>query len=424
MAWLHKRKRKNSKTGKAETYWSICWRTGGRTHTRAIGFLPADEAKRALKVFEGKLAAGDGEVLRSCGLSFSGTQKAKPDLDSYLFDVYLPVVERDKKPSTASSERWSCKALTGVLGHLRLDQIDYAVVDAYNSERARIGRMPRTRYMELRTLRYALEHACRCKVIDEVPPLPSVKMTEKKPVKFLSDEKATAMLDAARPLSRQPHKVTRGRPPARRDRLSYLAILTGLNTGARKMEIMTREWSDIRWDDGPLGTLIIASKPEIGFEVKMGRSRLVPLTPELRDELLKAHAEAGSPTTGWIFPSPRDSTTHRKSFSTALEGACRRAGIERVNHHSLRHTWASRLAMAGVDRRTVMDVGGWKESRVLDEIYSHVTNEHVAEVMSRMGFDGSETEPPTEGADGRDRADMQDRTARQLRVLEGGKRRS
>ena len=80
--------------------------------------------------------------------------------------------------------------------------------------------------------------------------------------------------------------------------------------------------------------------------------------------------------------------------------------------------------MAGVDRRTVMDVGGWKESRVLDEIYSHVTDEHVAEVMSKMGFDGTEKQPPTEGPAGRDMAEMQDRTARQLRVLEGGKRRS
>jgi hypothetical protein len=42
--------------------------------------------------------------------------------------------------------------------------------------------------------------------------------------------------------------------------------------------------------------------------------------------------------------------------------------------------------MEGVDRRSLMDIGGWKEGRMLDEIYAHVTDDHVDEVMSRMGL--------------------------------------
>ena len=383
--------------------------------------MPESEAKRALTVFKGKLAAGDAAVLRSSGLSSSGIPKKTPPLRDSLFDVYLPVVEREKKPSTASSERRSCKALSALMGHLRLDQIDYPVVDAYLSERARVGRMPRTRHMELRTLRYALRHACDCKIISEVPPLPKVRINEKKPHKFLNDAETVALLDAARPLDRQPHKVTKGKPPELRDRWSYLAILMGLNTGMRKGEIMSRTWNDVQWDRGPFGSILVGPKAEIGYEVKMRRSRVVPMTPELRVEMVNAHHEAGTPTTGWVFRSPLDNSIPRKTFSTALAGACRRAGIQRINHHVLRHTWASRLAMAGVDRRTLMEVGGWKESRVLDEIYSHVTDEHVADVMSKMGVTSTKGSTPPETPD---RDGMLDRTAGQLRLLHGKKSRS
>jgi len=33
-----------------------------------------------------------------------------------------------------------------------------------------------------------------------------------------------------------------------------------------------------------------------------------------------------------------------------------------------------------------MELGGWKEGRMLDEIYAHVTDEHKAEVMLKMGL--------------------------------------
>jgi len=45
--------------------------------------------------------------------------------------------------------------------------------------------------------------------------------------------------------------------------------------------------------------------------------------------------------------------------------------------------------MAGVDRKALMELGGWKEGRMLDEIYAHVTSEHKVEIMARMGLTSS-----------------------------------
>ena len=162
MAWLHNRKRKNRRTGRMETYWSLCWRAEGRTHTRAIGFLSKADAERALKVFEGKVAEGDTAVLRISGLSSSGPKRRAPTLRDYLDDIYLPVVERDKAPKTVETERNAAKALKGEMGNLRLDEINFAVVDAYLSVRKQAGRKSRTLILEVRTLSKALRHAHAC----------------------------------------------------------------------------------------------------------------------------------------------------------------------------------------------------------------------------------------------------------------------
>lgn len=54
--------------------------------------------------------------------------------------------------------------------------------------------------------------------------------------------------------------------------------------------------------------------------------------------------------------------------------------------HGLRHTWASRLAVAGVDRQTLIELGGWRDGRMLDEVYAHVSSVHKAEAMARSGL--------------------------------------
>jgi site-specific recombinase XerD len=64
-----------------------------------------------------------------------------------------------------------------------------------------------------------------------------------------------------------------------------------------------------------------------------------------------------------------------RSIRNAFETACKEAGLHEVSPHTLRHTFASRLAMAGVDARTIQDLGGWK-TLALVERYSHLSPSH------------------------------------------------
>lgn len=387
MAWLAEKKRVNRASNKKETYFVLAWRdAAGKVKTKGLGFCTKEEAKQALKVVEGKLAVGEAPEPTPTDAGSLGVEPQGYTLRRYLEEVYLPVVQRDMAPKTYESAKTSVKNLVAFAGDAALHTVDYALVDRYVTTRRAAGRRSRTIIIELRVLRGALCHAVDSGVLPHLPKLPTVMDRDRQPHRFLTAAESVRVLEALRPLDEQPHVVTRGKPPVTRDRLAYLAVLMALNTGMRRNEILSRGWEDVRWDQGSHGVLLVRAKPSIGFQVKTRRERAIPLTPDLRDELTTAHRVAGSPDSGWIFPSPIDPSVPRKAFVKALRHACDRAGLPRIHPHGLRHTWASRLAISGVDRTTLMELGGWTEGRMLDEVYAHTTDARKDEVMAKSGI--------------------------------------
>lgn len=401
MAWLKERKRKNPATGKTERYFSIRWRDHlGKYRERALGYMGLREANKRLKVFEGLLATGalldpedDVDVpQRSRPSSTPTAAKDEPvappsvsgrRLGEYLDTTYLPRAKRNYSAKTMRGFRNQAKALKRRLGDARLDQITFAVLDDYVVERTEEVRT-RTVQLELALLRNALKHAVLREELGVMPRLPRVKLTDAKPHRFLTIDETRAILAELDPDRPQTHEVTRGRPPLQRDRYAWLAVLMAVNTGMRRGELLSRKWDDIHWDEGVYGTVFVGDQPDIGFRPKTRRSRVIPLTPELRSALWNARRWSDSE---WVFPMRRDPSRPRTSFAKALNNACERAGVERIHIHGLRHSWASRLAQSGVDRRTLMEIGGWKSSQMLDEVYSHVSDDHKIDVMSRMGIE-------------------------------------
>ena len=59
------------------------------------------------------------------------------------------------------------------------------------------------------------------------------------------------------------------------------------------------------------------------------------------------------------------------------------AALDRYTWHGNRHTFASRLVMAGVDLRTVQELGGWKSLKMVER-YSHLAPGHLHEAVERL----------------------------------------
>ena len=68
--------------------------------------------------------------------------------------------------------------------------------------------------------------------------------------------------------------------------------------------------------------------------------------------------------------------------------------------HDLRHTFASRLAMAGVDLYTVQRAGGWKTA-IMVQRYAHLSPDHIRAAVERLAQNGIGTKIGTGALEGK-----------------------
>ena len=119
-----------------------------------------------------------------------------------------------------------------------------------------------------------------------------------------------------------------------------------LCAGFRRSNCFRLRWAeDVNFDSGSLR----AHQPKGGSDYL--RAILRPLPSRLR-----------SP---WVFPSDAGDTPldSQNFINRIFRPALRRARITDFSWHDLRHTFASRLAMAGVDLRTIQELMGTGRSR-------------------------------------------------------------
>jgi len=111
-------------------------------------------------------------------------------------------------------------------------------------------------------------------------------------------------------------------------------------------------------------------------QTKNGKTRRVPLTPELRAELV-AHAHKS----GYVFGQGTNGKPPRQeAISVAFGRLMRSVGLDGVTHHVLRHTGASAMVAAGISLRVVQDIGGWSTLRMLER-YAHPSGAEMSRAV-------------------------------------------
>ena len=126
---------------------------------------------------------------------------------------------------------------------------------------------------------------------------------------------------------------------------------------------------------------------------KSGKKRHVQICDRVIELLRGLPSFGNSP---WAWPNQKGTNhTHKLSWSHAFKKLTRRAGIQDLHWHDLRHTFCSRLVMTGVDIRTVQELAG-HHSIMMTQRYSHLSPKHLADAVLRLQNFSSETptEPP------------------------------
>jgi integrase len=159
--------------------------------------------------------------------------------------------------------------------------------------------------------------------------------------------------------------------PTLTDHLTPIVLLA-LNTGCRKGEIFALRWPDVDLTGAQLRVR--------GEAAKSGQTRYVPLNTEALDVLRRW--KTSRTATGYVFPGREDDEALddvKKSWLPLI----RAAGIKGFTFHDLRHTFASRLVVAGVDLNTVRELLGHADIKMTLR-YAHLAPEHKAAAVAKL----------------------------------------
>lgn len=117
------------------------------------------------------------------------------------------------------------------------------------------------------------------------------------------------------------------------------------------------------------------------LHIRAGKSAAARRTLDLTPESLEILARRMSGTSAWIFPAPRKPGQHIGRLNNAHDAVCARAAVAFVLY-DLRHTFATRMAEAGVDLATLAAILGHGSIRIVQR-YVHPTAEHKRAAMAK-----------------------------------------
>lgn len=144
-----------------------------------------------------------------------------------------------------------------------------------------------------------------------------------------------------------------------------------LFTGMRRGEFFNLKWADCDLD---------RKDKVVTVRGKTGRRHVV-----VNDDAALAFERlkelSGDKT--FVVPDHNEFPDAVRDWRTWFEVATRKAGIRDFKFHDLRHTFASRLAMKGVDIRTIQELMGHK-SIVMTMRYSHLSSDHRQKAAAKI----------------------------------------
>lgn len=136
-------------------------------------------------------------------------------------------------------------------------------------------------------------------------------------------------------------------------------VVFALNTGMRQDEILSLEWPNVD----------LFRKTVTVMRSKNGEKRTIPLNQKTF-ELLKEKAKVRHIRSSYVFTSETGTKILRRNLLRAFYNVLERAKIEDFRFHDLRHTFATRLAQAGVDIYKIAKLLGHKDIKMTQR-YSH-----------------------------------------------------
>ncbi len=280
-----------------------------------------------------------------------------------IFEDVVGIYLAGSNHRSKQRDKYSLLRLQPYFGGRLVTEIRRADVRAYVASRQADGVKQSTIGRELRFLSAALNFVRLEHDRPEIGnPAQRLGLEASEPrVRWITQDEATALVEAAELHARRPHLPC--------------FIRLALNTGARKSELLKLTWARV---DRERRYFLLEA-----VDTKSAKRRSVPLNDASMDALavLRGWGQRHASDNPWVFGHGRDRRI--TTFQTGFDAACERAGIVDFRIHDMRHTCASWLVMAGVPLGVVRDLLG-HSSVTVTERYAHLAPDQIQNAVQRL----------------------------------------
>jgi integrase len=313
----------------------------GKQICESTGSPYKSDAERALKKRQGEIVDGKFEIRKTV---------TSPRFEDFA-EEYFEYSKANKR--SWMRDRTSIRNLLQHFKGLKLHNITPWLIDKYKSSRkeevteASVNR-------ELACLKHMFTMAIHWgKAIDN--PVKKVKLFREpdRRLRWLTEEECEKLINAS-----SGHIKS--------------IILTAINTGMRRGEILSLTWDQV---DFARGVITVERSKNDGV-------RHIPMNSQLTEELEAIKLNA---TGNFVFS--KKTGEPYKEIKTGFQAAQKRSEIKKCRFHDLRHTFASHLIMNGTDITTVKELLGHKTISMTMR-YAHLSKEHKQRAVDSLKLGG------------------------------------
>lgn len=356
----------------------ICeYERGRRVTLGKANLLTLTQARNKALEILGKAAGGEDP-----------RKKKKPaaTLREFLGDYYRDWALADMR--TGKKRIQEIESHFGEFLNKSLGEITPWLIEKWRLQERKAGKKPATIHRNETTLKAALSKAVQWGVIEQHPldALKPISADDNAVIRFLSGGEEQALFKA---MDERERKIRGGRERGnawREDRgyemlpetppggfADHLkpAVLISLHTGLRAGELLSLTWRNVNFHTK---TLTVS-----GENAKSRKIRHIPLNAVALDALARWKKQSAGE---YVFPGKAEGRCYnipKKPWAAVLEAA----GVQNFRWHDLRHTFASKLVMAGVDLNTVRELLGHSDIKMTLR-YAHLAPEHKAAAVAAL----------------------------------------
>lgn len=313
---------------KGKDYWYVRIRTGKRDTWRSLGPVGVITKTMANHMAE--------EISRDLRMGkFAFIQVRVPQFG--VFAKEFLEWERDVvKKKSYDRDVQLVANLNSMFETFRLSSITPRDIMDYQEKRLREGRKPATVNRELACLKHIFNVARQRGKFAGENPVTRVKFLEEKNdvTRVLTKEEEKRLLDSCPPYL-------------------YPIVLTALNTGMRKTEIINLKWTDVNLQ---VGHIVLESTTTKGKS-----RRIIPLNKKVRALLSELKLKSTNP---YVFVNSLGTPYKSRHCMDKFLKVCEEAELTDITFHALRHTFATRFMEKGGDFSAVYKILGHKDPKV------------------------------------------------------------